>query len=152
MKQLIQLFTRAAVGISFLVPGLDRFGVWGPNGAPGVSWGDWQHFMNYARNLLFFLPYSIAEVAAFMASMGEILFGLLLLIGWKIRLTALGAGFLLLSFALCMWMALGIVAPLGYSVFTASGACFLLSTYPSYRWSLDAWIARSTPALQPAAN
>jgi uncharacterized membrane protein YphA (DoxX/SURF4 family) len=150
MKPFIQLFTRAALGIGFLVPGLDRFGVWGAFGAPGISWGDWQHFMQYAQKLLFFLPYPAAETAAFIASVAEIVLGLLLLAGWKTRFTAIASGTLLLCFALCMWAGLGFRAPLNYSVFSAGAAAFLLSTYTYYHWSVDALLDKKAGPVAPA--
>ncbi len=136
-QDISQLFLRVGLGASYLCAGLDRFGVWGPPGAPNVGWGDWQHFMQYAHTLLFFLPYSVAEIFAAIASGAEIIFGILLIAGFWTRWTAIGSGLLLLGFALAMTVALGITAPLNYSVFTASAGSFLLSTLPAYRWSID---------------
>lgn len=136
-QEIFQLFLRVGLGASYLCAGLDRFGVWGPPGAPDVSWGDWQHFMQYAQKLMFFLPYNVAEIFAAIASGGEIIFGVLLIAGFWTRWAAIGSGLLLLGFALAMTIALGITAPLNYSVFTASAGSFLLSTLPAYRWSID---------------
>ncbi|KAA2242566.1 DoxX family protein [Chitinophaga agrisoli] len=133
----IQLFLRIAIGASYICPGLDRFGVWGPPGGARISWGDWPHFMQYASKVLFFLPAGIAEVFAFIASLSEIIFGTLLIIGLFTRWAALGSGLLLLTFALCMTFAFGVQAPLNYSVFTASAGSFLLATMPIYKYSLD---------------
>jgi hypothetical protein len=36
---------RIAIGLNFGLAVLDRFGVFGPFGAAGVSWGDWAHFV-----------------------------------------------------------------------------------------------------------
>ncbi len=66
----IQLYLRLALGVGFLVPGLDRLGVWGKPGSPGVSWGDWQHFVASAADIMRFLPYSIASVFAVIATIG----------------------------------------------------------------------------------
>ena len=136
-QDLIQLFLRVALGASYLCAGLDRFGVWGPPGAPDIGWGDWQHFMQYAHKLMFFLPYSVAEIFAALASGLEILFAIMLIAGFWTRWAAIGSGVLLLGFALAMTAALGVAAPLNYSVFTASAGSFLLSTLPAYRWSVD---------------
>ncbi len=46
-----------AVGVghtTYLVPGLDRLGAWGPPGGKQVSWGDWSHFTAYAHQVMFF--------------------------------------------------------------------------------------------------
>jgi uncharacterized membrane protein YphA (DoxX/SURF4 family) len=145
-QDIIQLFLRVALGASYLCAGLDRFGVWGPPGAPNIGWGDWQHFMQYASKLMFFLPYSVAEFFAALASGAEIFFAVMLITGFCTRWAAIGSGILLLGFALAMTVALGISAPLNYSVFTASAASFLLSTLPAYRWSVDQWRKRTIPA------
>ncbi|HEY8956387.1 DoxX family protein [Chitinophaga sp.] len=136
-QDLSQLFLRVGLGASYLCAGLDRFGAWGPPGAPDVGWGDWQHFMQYASKLMFFLPYAVAEIFAGIASGAEIIFAILLITGFWTRWAAIGSGLLLLGFALAMTIALGITAPLNYSVFTASAGSFLLSTLPAYRWSID---------------
>lgn len=142
-QPLLQLYLRWALGASYLCAGLDRLGVWGPPGGARISWGDWQHFMTYAYQLMSFLPYKMAEFFAAVATAGEIGFGLLLVIGLWTRLAALGSGILLLLFGLSMAVAFGIQSPLNYSVFTASAASFLLSTLSGYKWSVDA--LRSKP-------
>jgi len=132
-----QLFLRLAIGIGYLVPGLDRLGVWGKNGEPGISWGDWQHFIKYAQEVMGFLPSSLVNVLAITATAAEIVFGILLLIGKWTKFAALGSGILALSFAISMTISFGIVSPLSYSVFTVSAASFLLASIGKYKWSLD---------------
>ena len=56
LTPLLQLYLRLALGIGYLVPGLDRLGFWGKYGSPGISWGDWAHFMAYASDVMRFLP------------------------------------------------------------------------------------------------
>lgn len=133
-----QLFLRLALGITYLVPALDRLGAWGPPGSKQVSWGDWSHFTAYAHQVMFFLPYRLAEVLAIIATVAELLFGVMLIAGWCTQWVALGSGLLLLFFALSMAVAFGITSPLNYSVFTASAASFLLAAIPAYTWSIDA--------------
>jgi putative oxidoreductase len=108
----IQLYLRLALGIDYIVIGLDRLGAWGPHGKPYVSWGDWAHFSAYAHQLMFFLPYGLAEVLAVLATVCELLFGSLLVIGWFTRWAAIGSGLLALCFALSMVAALGITSPI----------------------------------------
>jgi hypothetical protein len=50
-----------------------------------------------------------------------------LLIGWQLRWFALAAGLLLLAFAATMTLALGLKAPLDFSVFAAAAGAFLLA-------------------------
>lgn len=132
-----QLFLRLALGIGYLVPGLDRLGVWGKYGERNITWGDWQHFIKYAGQVMSFLPSTFVDVFAITATIGEIGFGVLLLVGKWTRIAALGSGILTLFFAISMAISFGIVSPLSYSVFTASAASFLLATLPAYKWSLD---------------
>jgi hypothetical protein len=49
-----------------------------------------------------------------------------LLVGWRLHWWAFGAAAVLLSFALTMSCALGVKAPLDFSVWTAAAAAFLL--------------------------
>jgi len=75
---------------------------------------------------------------AVLATCAEILLGLLLLAGWHTRITALYSGMLLMIFGLEMTLALGIKAPLNFSVFSAAGGSWLLATCPAFPWSVDA--------------
>jgi uncharacterized membrane protein YphA (DoxX/SURF4 family) len=71
------------------------------------------------------------------ATVAETLFGLFLVLGWKTRLTSLLSGILLTAFALSMTPALGVKAPLDYSVFSAAGGALLLATCTGFPFSLD---------------
>jgi hypothetical protein len=55
-QNIASLFLRLSIAAGFLSASADRFGWWGINGAKGVSWGDWQHFVNYTNVLLPFAP------------------------------------------------------------------------------------------------
>jgi len=132
LKAIAQLYLRLALGTGFLLLGLDRLGAWGPNGKPWVSWGDWKHFSAYAHEVMNFLPGQLAEILAIIATIAEISFGLLLLIGLFTRWAAIGAAILTASFAIAMAISSGITSPINYSVFTVSAASLLLSTqYPN---------------------
>ena len=143
----IQACLRLAIGAGYLVFGLDRLGVWGPYGAKGVAWGDWPHFMAYAAQVMGFLPYAMANVLAVVATIGEIVFGAMLLVGLFTRLAAIGSGVLSLCFAVAMALSGGITSPMGSSVFTLSAASFLLATVTSYKWSIDNLRTRRQTAL-----
>ena len=135
-----QLFLRIVLGIGYIVPGLDRLGVWGKYGSKNISWGDWQHFVEYAGQLMSFIPAALVQPFAIAATVCELGFGILLLIGKWTRLAAFGSGILALLFALSMAVSFGIVSPLSYSVFTVSAASFLLATTGTYRWSIDDYL------------
>jgi len=133
-----QLYLRLALGAAFLFLGLDRFGTWGAPGTKYASWGDWKHFTDYAHQVLFFLSNSWVEVFAMAATVCELLFGLLLMIGLFTRQAAIGSGLLTLCFALCMAFAFGITSPINYSVFAVSAGSFMLAAQTNYDWSMDA--------------
>ena len=137
LPSIAQFYLRLSIGSAFAWFGLDRIGAWGPFGKPYISWGDWAHFTKYAHQLMFFLPYGLAEIFAVIATILEVTIGITLIAGLFTRWAAYAGFGLALSFAICMSLANGITSPLGYSVFTVSAACLLLAAQPSYRWSVD---------------
>ena len=91
-----------------------------------VSWGNMTQFNAYVAKLNWFLPTAVIPSTGWAATAAELLLGLGLLIGWRLRWISLASALLLLCFGLTMLLALGPKAPLDYSVFTASCAAFLL--------------------------
>jgi uncharacterized membrane protein YphA (DoxX/SURF4 family) len=77
--------------------------------------------------LNWFAPAPIVSFLAWAATFSETVLAVGLIVGWQLRWFALGSGLLLLSFALTMTLALGIKAPLNYSVFAASAGAFFLA-------------------------
>jgi putative oxidoreductase len=122
-----QWFLRLALAAGFLSAVADRFGLWGPPGAPNVAWGEWQPFVAYVAKLNWFAPKPVIPALAWAATSGEIVVASGLLIGWQLRWVALAGGLLLSSFAVTMTIALGIKAPLDFSVFGAAAGAFLLA-------------------------
>lgn len=122
-----QYFLRLALAAGFLSAVADRFGLWGPAGAANVAWGAWQPFVDYVAKLNWFAPPASIPIFAWAATVAEMVLGIGLLIGWQLRWFALAAGLLLLSFAITMTLALGVKAPLDFSVFAAAGGAFLLA-------------------------
>lgn len=79
------VFLRLALGTAFLSAVADRFGLWGAYGQPNVSWGDYAQFVAYTAKLNWFLPAAVLRAVALIATVAEIIFGLLLILGWKTR-------------------------------------------------------------------
>ena len=117
---------RIALATGFLSAVADRFGLWGPPGSPGVSWGDLVQFNAYVAKLNWFIPARLIPVVGWASTLVETGLALALLIGWNLRWVSLASALLLLSFAATMTVALGPKAPLDFSVFTAAAAAFLL--------------------------
>ena len=128
---------RAALAGSYLWEVADRLGFLGAHGQPHVGWGDWTHFMDYARQTMAFMPSALVPVFAVIATIGEGVFGLMLLTGFFTRIVAVGSCLLSLAFGISMAISFGIESPLGYSVFTVCAASALLATLPNYKWSID---------------
>jgi uncharacterized membrane protein YphA (DoxX/SURF4 family) len=137
-----QLYLRIAIAVSYLVFGFDRLGVWGSPGEAHVSWGDWKHFMKYVAEVMSFLPATLVSLFAIVATIAEIVFGVLLLLGKWTRVAAFGSGILAFFFAISMAISFGIISPLSYAVFTVSAASFLLASSKNYKWSLDNLVTR----------
>ncbi len=134
------VYLRLALGISFLSAVADRFGFWGAYGQPNVAWGNYARFVDYTAKLNWFLPAAMIPALASISTAAETLFGLLLVFGWKTRITALLSGVLLTLFALTMTMALGVKAPLDLSVFSAAGGALLLGTGAKFPFSVDEFL------------
>jgi hypothetical protein len=122
-----QWFLRLSLAIGFLSAVADRLGLWGPPGAAGVAWGSWAPFVAYVARLNWFAAPALVPILAWVATVAEVGLALGLLLGWQLHWFALGSGLLLLAFALAMTFALGLKAPLDYSVFAASAGAFFLA-------------------------
>lgn len=134
-----QLFLRFAIAVTMLSAVADRFGFWEKNSA----WGNWGNFEKYTKQLTFFFPEILSTFSAYTATFLEIIFPLMLIFGFKTKIAAYGTGFLLLIFALSMTIALGIKAPLDYSVWVGSAGAFLLATQKEYFFSIDTLTKKS---------
>jgi len=132
-----QIYVRLALGISFLLPVLDRLGFTGAPGTAGVAWGNWDNFVNYTNTLMPYLSKPLSNIWGIAATIFEFAFGIMLIAGYKTKLAAYGSFLLLLIFALSMLFFAGLRAPFSYSVFTGSAAALLLSALPDYKWSVN---------------
>lgn len=139
-----QLILRLALGAGFLLPVMDRLGWMGTLGTTGVAWGDWKHFVDYTNTLIPFANKPTANIMALGATITEVIFGIFLIIGLKIKEVALGAALLTLSFGLCMAIFVRIGAPFAYPVFVFTGAGLVLSGIGRYKWSIDDYLAKDT--------
>ena len=130
------IFLRFALGFSFLSAVADRFGLSGAFGEPNVGWGTFARFVACTGKLNWLLPEAAVPALAIVATFAETLFGILLL-GWQTRRIALLSGVLPLLFAVTMTGALGIKAPLDFSVFSAAGGAVLLASCGEYPFRID---------------
>jgi len=136
------VFLRLVLGLSFLSAVADRFGLWGPFGHRNVAWGNFARFVAYTAKLNWYLPAAMIPTLAAIATGAEVLFGLLLLVGWRTPIAALLSGILLTTFGVAMALALGVQAPFNLSVFSAAGGAFLLADSAQFPFSLDELLLR----------
>lgn len=142
--QVARLFLRLALSTAFFSAIADRFGLYGPSGTVGVSWGDWAHFLQFVAYLNWFVPKVLIPILGAMETIVEFTLAVALLVGVRQRIVAWASAALLTSFALTMTIALGIKAPLGYGVFTAVGGAVLLGAVaaPTSSGKVSAWSAK----------
>ena len=131
------LFARVALAVGFLSAVGDRLGWWGPHGTPTVAWGDTQQFMPYVAQLNPWFPAAWIPLVGWIATIAEIVLGVWLLVGFRMRLAALSSGWLLVAFAAGMSAGPGVKTAFNASVFTAAAAAFLLAGARPDRWSVD---------------
>ena len=138
------LLLRIGLGVGFLSAVADRLGLWGAFGQPNVEWGNFSRFFEYTHSLNWYLPAGMIPTLGIIATGAEILFGLLLLVGWHTRIAAMLSGLLLLTFGTAMTLALGIKAPLNFAVLTGIGGALLLANFEGLPFSVDELLSRRT--------
>ena len=127
------LYLRLALATAFFSAVADRFGLWGELGDSGVAWGNFDRFLVYTASLVPFVPEAGVLAVGWAATIAELVLGVALLVGFKVRAAAAGSSLLLLTFAVGMVLGDGPKAPFDASVFTASAGALLLYVYLSYR-------------------
>jgi len=138
-----QLIARLALGIGFILPVMDRFGILGGPGTKGIYWGEWSKFIDYTNYILPILNRDLSNAMGIFVTVCEILFGIGLTVGIKTRYMAMGSAALTVSFGVCMAVFLGIQAPFSYPVFVFTGAALLLSQADKFEWSIDQFMEKS---------
>jgi uncharacterized membrane protein YphA (DoxX/SURF4 family) len=133
---------RLLIAVGFLENVVDRLGFLGPHGAPGVSWGDFQHFIAYTAKVNAFAPQAIVPALAALATIIEGALGLAMLLGVRIPLAAAGSALLLFLFATSM--VLSGLSQFEYNVYLMSVAAWALSTIDASALSVDALVERSS--------
>ena len=128
--------TRLLIGLAFLENVIDRLGVLGPPGAPGVSWGDFPHFIAYTAQVNAFAPAAMIPALAVIATIAEGTFGVTMLAGVRVRLASVGSALLLFTFATAM--VLSGLSEMEYGVYLMSVAAWALATTDASALSVDA--------------
>lgn len=119
----VTLFARLALGAAFLSGIASRFGWWGA----GVGYGSWANFVKYTAQVNGFMPGATIPFLAVAATVAELLLGVALVVGFRLRWAALASAALLALFGVAMAISFGPKEPLDYSVFSACAAAMLLA-------------------------
>jgi len=117
------LYARIAVGSAFLSAVAGRFGLWHGTIDPR----NFSNFLEYAREVLAFMPTASVPYLAWAATVCETSLGILLLLGLWPRWVSLASAGLLAMFGTSMAISQGLKSPMDYSVFSASSAAVLLA-------------------------
>jgi putative oxidoreductase len=128
---------RVTLGVGFALTVLDRFGVFGPYGTKGVSWGDWSHFVAYTQQVNAFVPASWAPALASIANFAEIVLAIALILGIVTRLAAFGTFALLLLYAIAMTVSLGFQSQLAYGVIVICSSALYLALNDASFFSIE---------------
>lgn len=126
-------FGRIALGLGFLSAVADRFGLWGPVGAPNVAWGDFGHFLEYTARLNPYLPEALVPALGWGVTIAEAVAGVALVAGIRVRAAATLAAVLLLGFTAGMTIGTGVKSALDASVPAAAAAALLLTAWLNER-------------------
>jgi putative oxidoreductase len=142
----VATLARLLIGVAFFENVIDRLGFIGPPGAPGVSWGDFQHFIAYTAQVNAFAPAAIVPALAVVATIAEGTFGMTMLLGVRVRLASVGSALLLFSFATAM--VLSGLSEMEYGVYLMSIAGWALATVDASALSVDSLFR--APAMRAA--
>lgn len=148
-RNLISFYLRLALGVDFLSAVADRFGLWGPPGSHNVEWGSFSKFVAYTAKVDPFAPAHTAPTVAGIVTALEIVFGVLLILGFRTRTTAFLSGILLGVFAVGMSLGTGAKSAFDASVFTSSAAAFALVAFGPSAWSIDSRNRKKRAAAPP---
>lgn len=132
----IAALLRVLIALAFLQAVSDRFGLFGGPGTPGVSWGDFAHFIAYTGRVNSFMPRALIPTLAVLATICEITFGVTMLLGISIRNAAIGSAILLFLFATAM--TISGLSQFSYAVYLMCAGALSLATIDASFLSVDA--------------
>ncbi|OIQ15315.1 MAG: DoxX family protein [Flavobacterium sp. MedPE-SWcel] len=140
----IKLFLRITIAFGFLSAVADRFGLWSPKVS---AWGNWSNFVEYTQIINPWIPHSVINLVAVLATFLEVVFSIGLLLGFKTKFFAQLSGILLLCFGLAMVFSSGLKGALDYSVFSVAAAAFGLSIISDKYLELDIYVEKRLKSI-----
>jgi len=129
---------RLVIALSFLLPVADRMGLLGGPGTPGVTWGDFAHFITYTGQVNAFMPRAAIPTLAVLATIAEAILCLTMLLGIYTRASAIGSGALLFTYATAM--TISGLSQFEYAVYLMCAGSLALATGDASLLSVDAFV------------
>lgn len=133
----VTVLVRAVMAADLLLAVADRFGILGQPGAPGVSSGNFARFVDYTHEVAGFLPRGMAPTLAVIATVAEITLATALLLGFRLRLAALGSAALLATYGICMTISLPPAQQFHYNVFLLGASMLALAALDPTTLTVD---------------
>jgi putative oxidoreductase len=124
-EQVAVVYARFALGTAFLSAVSGRFGLWDRT----IDLKHFSIFLQYAREVLAFMPAAAVPYLAWAATFCETSLGILLILGLWPRWVPLASSALLATFGTSMAISQGLKSPMDYSVYSASSAAVLLALH-----------------------
>lgn len=129
--QTFRTLLRIWIAVDFAYSIADRFGLVGPYGSAGVSWGNWKNFVAYTHTLNGYLPEAAAPFLAWVATLYESVLVVTLALGIYSRLFLAAASLLTAVYVVTMSWTSGFVSQFEYAVLLICTASLFLATRES---------------------
>jgi uncharacterized membrane protein YphA (DoxX/SURF4 family) len=107
---------RLWIAVDFAFSIADRFGLLGPYGTPGVSWGNWKNFVTYTHVLTGIFPVAAAPFFAVAATFYEAVLAVTLAFGILSRVFCLATSLLTGIYIVAMSFTSGFMSQFAYAV------------------------------------
>ena len=124
----LETTVRVWVALDFAYSIADRFGVIGPYGSAGVSWGNWKNFVAYTHMLNPLLPAAFAPILATAATAYESLLVLFMPLDRFRRVAAFAACLLTAVYVVTMSFTSGFRSQFDYAVVLICTTCWYIAS------------------------
>ncbi|MCG3462875.1 DoxX family protein [Xenorhabdus bovienii] len=131
------LIARYSLAIAYLVAVADRLGLCGEYGDPQITWGNFTVFLGVVKHLNPWAPDFMIPIFGWGVTILEVALPIFLIIGFKIKETALVSAALLLIFAVTMTTTGLLKSVFDYSVLSAFSCSLLLYCFEKFRMNED---------------
>ncbi|MEQ1963941.1 MauE/DoxX family redox-associated membrane protein [Xenorhabdus khoisanae] len=129
------LIARYSLSIAFLVAVADRLGFYGEYGEEQITWGNFTVFLEVVKHLNPWAPDFMIPIFGWGVTLLEIILPICLMIGFKIKESALISAILLLIFAIAMATTGLLKSVFDYSVLSAFSCALLLYFFEKLKMS-----------------